>query len=137
MRLCFGILISVFMLSGIVFAYHNVFGINEHAELGAFLTDLEGKTLYIFKSDTPNSSESTCYDSCAGAWPPYIVTETPNAAHDEVTDEIGTITRTDGSMQVTYNGWPLYYFAADTAPGNTNGHGASGVWFVANIEMTE
>ncbi len=125
------------LLSGFALAYHNIFAINQHAELGAFLTDLDDKTLYIFKSDSPNSGESTCYDGCAGAWPPYIVTEVPGASHDEVTLEIGTITRKDGTMQATYNGWPLYYFAADTAAGNTNGQGMGDVWFVANLEMPE
>lgn len=125
------------ILSGLALAYHNVFAVNQHAELGAFLTDLDGKTLYIFTSDTPNSGESTCYDGCAGAWPPYIVTEVPAAGHDEVTGEIGTITRKDGSMQATYGGYPLYYFAGDTEPGQTGGQGMGNVWFVANVEMPE
>ncbi len=123
------------ILSSLAFAYHNVFAVNQHAELDALLTDLDGKTLYIFKSDTAGSGESTCYDGCAGAWPPYVVTEAPAAAHDEVTGEIGTITRKDGSMQVTYNGYPLYYFAGDTEAGQTNGQGMGDVWFVANVEM--
>jgi predicted lipoprotein with Yx(FWY)xxD motif len=123
------------LLSGFAFAYHNVFGINQHATMGAFLTDLDGKTLYIFKSDTPNSGESTCYDGCAGAWPPYSVTEVPGTAHDEVTGEIATITRKDGTLQATYRGWPLYHFAGDTAAGDANGQGIGDVWFVANLEM--
>ena len=123
------------VLSSFAFAYHNVFGVNQNTTLGAFLTDLDGKTLYIFKSDTPNSGESTCYDGCAGAWPPYIVTEVPGAAHDEVTGEIGTMTRKDGTMQATYMGWPLYYFAGDAVAGDATGQGMGDVWFVANLEM--
>jgi predicted lipoprotein with Yx(FWY)xxD motif len=51
-----------------------------------------------------------------------------------VTGELGIITRTDGSMQATYNGWPLYYFAGDAASGDANGQNVGEVWFVANVE---
>ena len=62
------------------------------------------------------------------------MTEVPGKAHDEVTGELGTLTRTDGTMQATYNGWPLYYFAGDAAQGDANGQGVGDVWFVASIE---
>lgn len=130
----FMVMIVLVTLSGFALAYHNVFGIFTHEQYGTFLTDTAGKTLYIFKSDTQGSGESTCYDGCASAWPPYIVTEAPGEAHDEVTGELGTITRKDGSMQATYNGWPLYSFAGDAASGDANGQGVGEVWFVANIE---
>jgi predicted lipoprotein with Yx(FWY)xxD motif len=121
-------------LGSVALAYHNVFGVFTHERYGTFLTDTAGKTLYIFKSDTQGSGESTCYDGCASAWPPYIVSEAPGEAHDEVTGELGTITRKDGSLQATYNGWPLYYFAGDAAPGDANGQNVGEVWFVANVE---
>jgi predicted lipoprotein with Yx(FWY)xxD motif len=84
-------------LSSFALAYHNVFSVFTHEQYGTFLTDKAGKTLYIFKADTQSSGESTCCDSCASAWPPYSVSEAPGEAHDEVTGELGTITRKDGS----------------------------------------
>lgn len=105
--------------------------VTESADLGSFLVDAEGVTLYLFTQDTAGSGESACYDQCATNWPPLTVeagaTPTGSAA---VTGELGTITRTDGSLQVTYEGQPLYYFAADAAPGDTNGQGVNDVWFV-------
>jgi predicted lipoprotein with Yx(FWY)xxD motif len=130
----FTIMTVLVTFSSFALAYHNVFSVFTHEQYGSFLTDTAGKTLYIFKSDTQGSGESTCYDACASAWPPYLVTEAPGEAHDEVTGELSTITRKDGSMQATYNGWPLYYFAGDTAPGDANGQGVGEVWFVANVE---
>jgi predicted lipoprotein with Yx(FWY)xxD motif len=90
------------------------------------MADSEGKTLYLFLPDA--QGDSTCYDQCADNWPPLI---DDIAAGDGVDATlIGTTTRTDGAEQVTYNGWPLYYFAADAAPGDTNGQGINDVWFV-------
>jgi predicted lipoprotein with Yx(FWY)xxD motif len=101
-----------------------------NATLGKFLTDANGKTLYVFTKD--NAGDSTCYDQCAANWPALTVTSDQNLiAGDGVTGKLATITRTDGSLQVTYNGWPLYYFVKDTAAGDTNGQGVNNVWFVA------
>ena len=102
----------------------------EDPELGTILVDAEGLTLYTFTNDTADSGESACYESCASAWPPLTSEGEPEAG-DGVTGELGTIERTDGTTQVTYNGMPLYYFASDTAPGDTNGHEVGGIWFVA------
>jgi predicted lipoprotein with Yx(FWY)xxD motif len=102
----------------------------EDMALGTIFTDAEGMTLYIFLSDTPNSGESTCYDQCEENWPVFSADE-PLTLPDEVSGELGTIERTDGTMQVTYNGWPLYYWAADQAPGDATGQGVGDVWYVA------
>jgi predicted lipoprotein with Yx(FWY)xxD motif len=98
--------------------------------LGKVLTDADGFTLYTFKNDTANSGASACNGGCASAWPPATVSGTP-AAPAEATGDVGTITRDDGTMQATYNGLPLYRFANDTAPGQTNGEGVAGLWTVA------
>jgi predicted lipoprotein with Yx(FWY)xxD motif len=75
---------------------------------------------------------SNCVDDCAENWPPLTIGEGNRlAASAGIEGEWGTIERADGSIQVTYNGMPLYFFAEDVAPGDTNGQGAGDVWFVA------
>jgi len=97
-------------------------------DLGSILTDSDGNTLYLFDPDA--QGESVCYDQCEEAWPPLVATATAGDGVDE--SLLGTAPRTDGSEQVTYNGWPLYYFAADSAPGDTNGQGVNDVWWVVD-----
>jgi predicted lipoprotein with Yx(FWY)xxD motif len=100
---------------------------------GKFLTGEDGKTLYIFKKDTQGSGKSTCSGDCAAKWPAFTVDDGEQAtAGDGVTaTKITMITRDDGSKQVAYDGWPLYYFASDSAAGDVNGQGVGNVWFVA------
>ena len=88
------------------------------SDLGEILVDGEGNTLYLFTPDA--QGESVCYDQCEEAWPPLVGDV---SAGDGVDGSLlGAVERTDGSLQATYNGWPLYYFAADSAPGDINGH---------------
>ncbi|HSM38832.1 MAG TPA: hypothetical protein VK838_05810 [Candidatus Limnocylindrales bacterium] len=100
------------------------------ASLGDYLADAEGRTLYIFLNDSPGVT--SCFDSCLQTWPAFTVGSgiTPTAGAG-ISGALGTIERDDGSVQVTLEGWPLYYFAADAAPGDTNGQGVGSVWFVA------
>ena len=95
-------------------------------ELGSYLADADGNTLYLFTPD--NQGDSVCYDQCAEAWPPLTGTVTAGDGLDPAL--LGTAPRTDGDDQVTYNGWPLYYFFQDAAPGDTNGQGVNDVWYV-------
>ncbi len=97
------------------------------AALGPILTDAEGMTLYLFTKD--EGGVSVCYDECAQRWPPLLVEGAP-VAPEGLSGELGVTERTDGTWQVTYNGWPLYYFAADTAAGDTTGQGVGEVWYV-------
>ncbi len=103
----------------------------DSAKLGTILTDGKGMTLYIFTKDTADSGASACYDQCATNWPPLVANGEPTLASG-VPGTLGTITRTDGTMQVTYNGMPLYYYAADKAAGDTNGQDVGDVWYVVN-----
>jgi len=90
------------------------------------LTNSRGLTVYWFAPDT--STKSACYGSCAAYWPP--VTGTPSAGPG-VTGTLGTITRTDGTKQATYDGHPLYTYVADSAPGSASGNNINlngGLW---------
>jgi predicted lipoprotein with Yx(FWY)xxD motif len=103
---------------------------------GAFLTGKDGMTLYILKSDT--ADKSTCSGSCATNWPPLVVASGTMtiAGPADATMAFATITRADGTLQVTYNHMPLYYFAGDSAAGDTKGEGKNNVWFVAPVSGT-
>ena len=90
---------------------------------GTFLTDSSGKTLYLFQSDT--ASASSCTAACAAAWPPLTSSGQPTASGDAKSNMLGTIKRSDGTTQVTYNGHPLYTYVGDSAPGQANGEGSS------------
>jgi predicted lipoprotein with Yx(FWY)xxD motif len=101
--------------------------------LGSILVDGSGKTLYVLTKDTPNTS--TCYDGCSQLWPPLVASSgSPNAGAGVDGSMIATAIRTDGTTQVTYNGWPLYYFSGDKAPGDTNGQGLKSVWFAVSAD---
>ena len=95
------------------------------------LTNAKGFTLYWFAPDTPTMSK--CNGSCAAYWPPV---KGPATAGAGVTGKLGTITRSDGSMQATYNGHPLYTYVADSAPGQAKGNGLNlngGVWHEVTV----
>ena len=106
--------------------------ISDSTDFGSILVDSEGMSLYVFFNDTQNSGTSTCTGECAVAWPALVSQGAPAAGDGVDAALLGTITRDDGTMQVTYNGWPLYYFADDTAAGDTNGQGLDGVWFLVS-----
>ena len=82
-----------------------------------------GMTLYIFANDTANSGKSACSGGCATTWPPLTVSSgTTPTAGSGAGGKLGTITRDDGTIQVTYNGLPLHHYSGDSAPGDTNGN---------------
>jgi predicted lipoprotein with Yx(FWY)xxD motif len=115
--------------SGLVPSAIVLLGGNE--TLGAFLTGSNGMTLYIFTKDKP-FDESECYEQCAVNWPPLLVDQGQTlTAGVGVTGQLGTIQRKDGTLQVTYNGWPVYYWINDKASGDATGQGVNNAWFVA------
>jgi predicted lipoprotein with Yx(FWY)xxD motif len=105
-----------------------VVNVGQNSTLGSFLVDSKGMTLYLFTKDKPNTSN--CYGGCATAWPPLLTTGAPTGGTGVTASMLGTTTRTDGTIQVTYNGWPLYYWAKDKVAGDTTGENVQGVWFV-------
>ncbi len=100
--------------------------------LGKILVDAEGMTLYGFTPD--EAGTSTCYDDCATAWPPLLVDDAAAAAVGVGLDAslLSTVDRTDGTKQVKYGDWPLYYFASDAAAGDTKGQGLGTKWYVVD-----
>jgi len=90
---------------------------------GMVLTGPNGMTLYTHAGDSATSS--TCTGSCATAWPPLTATGQPTAGTG-VTGKLGTLTRADGTIQVTYAGLPLYYWQGDSKAGDVTGNGVNG-----------
>lgn len=100
---------------------------------GNVLADAEGNTLYFFAPDV--RGESKCSGDCITNWPVFSSDQLV-PGNGLQPDDIGEISRADGSSQTTFKGWPLYYFAADSQPGDVNGDGANGVWFVAKPDYS-
>jgi predicted lipoprotein with Yx(FWY)xxD motif len=98
--------------------------------LGLVLADSEGHVLYAFSKDTPRAS--ACEGACAKAWPPLLVEEgEPEPSNGADAARLGTITRADGTRQVTYAGHPLYTYSGDDQPGQAKGNDSSafgGTW---------
>ncbi|MGW7004468.1 hypothetical protein ACWGCW_17015 [Streptomyces sp. NPDC054933] len=101
-----------------------------NARLGTIVTDGQGWTLYRFDADSANPSTSRCTGQCATVWPPEPAV---SAAHVHGVDHqlVGSVTRPDGTRQLTLNGWPLYRYAGDGKPGDTNGQNVLGAWHAA------
>jgi predicted lipoprotein with Yx(FWY)xxD motif len=126
---CLMLFAGVFTTTG---AQDAAIGVSETPELGEFLVDAEGMTLYVFTKDEPG--KSNCYDDCATNWPPFYA---ENAELPEGVDgELTTISRDDGTEQLAFNGWPLYLWVKDTAPGDVTGEGVGEVWYVARTDGT-
>ena len=99
---------------------------------GKVIFDGHGRVLYLFGRD--RTSKSTCYGSCAKAWPPFLTRGTPRAGAGARKGLIGITRRKDGSLQVTYGGHPLYYYEGDRR-GQVNCQGvnnAGGIWLVVS-----
>ena len=102
------------------------------SEFGTLLVDGDGYTLYTFDVDERGSNVSTCTGPCIEQWP--AVEEISVTSSSVSADLIGSFERSDGTIQATYNGWPLYTFAGDDAPGDTNGQGFNQVWWLIDAQ---
>lgn len=106
-----------------------VVAVASHEVYGDVLVDSDGRTLYMFAKDS--DGESVCYDDCANAWPPLTVPSDDAVDADPgVTASLGTTERDDGTLQVTAEGMPLYYFVKDQQPGDAKGMGVINAWFL-------
>ena len=108
--------------------------VSQHSELGAILTDASGLTLYLFTKDEMDTSN--CTGTCVESWPPLLTMGDPQAGEGVAAASIGTITRDDGSVQVTYNHWPLYHYANDVNPGDATGQNRGSIWFVVDPDAS-
>lgn len=106
--------------------------IAEDSKLGKFIADETGRSLYMYTKDTKDTS--VCYDKCEVSWPPLLTTGSPVLADGVDSKLLGTTKRKDGSVQITYNGMPLYYYAPDVAPGDVKGQGVGTVWYVVTAD---
>lgn len=101
--------------------------------LGTYLVGPSGRALYLWLGDS--MGKSNCSGACAKAWPPLTTTGKPGASGGVMSADLRTITRSDGTKQVTFKGHPLYYFAGDSGPGTSNGQGSDAFgarwWLVA------
>jgi len=95
-----------------------------------YLADDNGMTLYYYTADT--NGQSACYGGCAKAWPIFYAPDL-SVPDGLSADDFGTITRTDGTRQTTYKGWPLYYWFKDKAAGDMTGEGVQKVWYVLKV----
>ncbi|WP_030614293.1 SCO0930 family lipoprotein [Streptomyces sclerotialus] len=102
--------------------------LKEAPGLGKVVTDGQGLTLYRFDKDTPKPPKSACDGDCASTWPPVPADDAKATTGINAAD-LGSVTRSDGSKQLTLGGWPVYRYAKDTAPGDTKGQGVGGTWF--------
>jgi predicted lipoprotein with Yx(FWY)xxD motif len=107
-------------------------------KLGRILVDSRGITLYDFVKD--KGKTSVCYGACAALWPPLITHGKPVAGTGVKRSLLGTTKRSDGKLEVTYGGHPLYYFVTDRKPGQTTGQGVNqfgGPWWVLSAKGKE
>ena len=110
-----------------------VVSIASNPKLGKILVDSKGNTLYYFEKDKRGAKSSSCSGACASVWPATVSSGAPKAQKGAQASKLGTIKRSDGTTQVTYNGWPLYTYTADKAPGQATGEDISSFgakWYV-------
>ncbi|WP_410638055.1 SCO0930 family lipoprotein [Amycolatopsis sp. lyj-346] len=97
--------------------------------LGDAIVDQNGMTLYLFQKDSKKAKTSACNGDCAKTWPPVLSNGKVELQGID-SKLLGSVKRADGTEQVTIGGWPVYTFAKDTKPGDANGQGVNGTWFV-------
>ncbi|MFD3515591.1 SCO0930 family lipoprotein [Streptomyces sp. NPDC058657] len=104
--------------------------VRDTAKLGKVVTDSAGRTLYRFDKDTAKPPRANCEGDCAKTWP-VVPADGFTAAPGMEPSAVGSVTRGDGSKQLTLGGWPMYRFAGDAKAGDLNGQGVGGTWYAA------
>lgn len=101
------------------------------ARMGNVVVDQEGFILYRFDKDSDDPPSSNCVDKCAQVWPPALTDGNPQL-QGVSDDKVGTVTRQDGTRQITIGGWPVYRYIGDKKAGQWKGQGVGGTWFVVD-----
>ena len=104
--------------------------------LGKVVVDADGRTVYVFDKDTPGSGTSACTGACLATWPPVTATS-GDLTTDGVTGQVGTITRDDGTEQLTLGGMPLYSYSGDSHAGDVTGQAVGGIWWALSPDGTK
>ena len=102
------------------------------SSLGPILTDQNGRTLYAFVND--KGGTSSCTGDCIATWPALVSRQPVTAGTGAEKSLLAQTTRTEGTAQATYNNWPLYYYVGDVGPGDVDGQGVDGAWFVVGTD---
>jgi predicted lipoprotein with Yx(FWY)xxD motif len=97
-----------------------------------YIVDGAGKTLYYTLNDAPGNGISNCFGECSLLWHPFY-TDIIRVPSRLSTSDFETISRSDGTLQTTYKGWPLYTYTKDLTPGDTKGDGEKGIWSIINL----
>ena len=108
------------------------------SSLGTIVVDSKGRTVYLFTQDTNNPPKSNCATGCDSVWPPVMApaSGTPTLSGVD-SSKVGTVTRPDGSKQLTLNGWPLYEYEGDSAAGDVKGENVQSSWFAVTPQGTK
>jgi predicted lipoprotein with Yx(FWY)xxD motif len=104
--------------------------------LGKVVVDSGGRTVYVFDKDSPGAGTSACTAACLVKWPP-VPAPSGTLAADGVTGKLGTITRDDGTKQVTLGGMPLYVYSGDSHAGDVTGQAVGGSWWAVSPDGTK
>lgn len=102
--------------------------------LGEVVVDGTERTVYVFDNDTASPSKSNCDGDCAAKWPPVPAVDGSPKLEGIDASLVGTVTRTDGSKQLTLGGLPVYLFAQDGKAGEAKGQAVGGVWWVVGAD---
>lgn len=119
--------------------------VQQSEQFGSYVVDANGRPLYMFTADTQGQggtqAKSSCQDQCAKAWPPLVIQGQPRVGNNLRQDLVSTFQRQDGQTQVTYGGWPLYYYAKDQGGSNSvkgqDVHGFGGEWYLVSPDGTK
>jgi predicted lipoprotein with Yx(FWY)xxD motif len=108
------------------------------SSLGTIVVDSKGRTVYLFTVDTNKPSKSNCETGCDSVWPPVPAPASGAPTLSGVdSSKVGVVTRSDGSKQLTLNGWPLYEYQGDSAAGDVKGENVQGTWFAVSPQGTK
>lgn len=128
------LVLSLLVATTLVAAQGHLLETTDNDRFGIVLTDAEGKSLYVYTNDTvgEGGSVSNCVDACTRNWPPVLGDGDLSVGEGVSEALLGTIERADGTVQVTYNGWPLYRYARDANAGDIRGQRLGGTFFLVS-----